>query len=45
MNSYEIYWHDLNEEAQVRLNDLYHDNVDVTPLAIVNLEKSVPDDH
>jgi hypothetical protein len=42
MNTYEIYWHDLNEEAQDRLKDLYHDNVDVTPLAIVNLEKSLP---
>lgn len=39
MNSYEIYWYDLNDKAQDRLKDLYHDNVDITPLAIVNLEK------
>lgn len=45
MNTYEIYWYDLNEEAQDRLKDLYHDNVDLTPLAIVDLEKPLPHDH
>ncbi len=39
MNSYEIYWSDLTEEAQERLQELYHDNIDLSPLAIVDIEE------
>lgn len=38
MKQFEIYWHDLNEEAQERLKDLYHDNIDISPLAIIDVE-------
>lgn len=38
MTSYSIYWDDLNDKAKEHLKDLYHDNVDLTPLAIVDLE-------
>lgn len=35
---YEIYWHDLTEDAQVRLKGLYHDNIELCPLAIIDIE-------
>lgn len=35
---YEIYWEDLNKEAQERLKDLYHENIDIHPLAIFEIE-------
>jgi hypothetical protein len=38
MNSYEIYWEDLTPEAQERLKELNHENVNLTPLAIINIE-------
>ena len=38
MKTYEIYWNDLTFEAQKRLKDLYHDNVQLTPLAIIEIE-------
>lgn len=38
MESYEIYWNDLTDEAKERLEDLNHANVELTPLAIVELE-------
>lgn len=37
--TFEIYWKDLSEEAQERLKDLYHGNIDLTPLAIIEIEE------
>ncbi len=39
MKTYEIYWHDLTEEAKVKLMDLDHENVDLSPLAIIEIEE------
>jgi len=39
MKSYEIYWNDLTKEAQERLKDLYHENIDLSPLAIIDIEE------
>ena len=38
METHEIYWSDLNEEAQERMVDLYHENVELSPLAIIDIE-------
>lgn len=38
MKQFEIYWHDLTVDAQERLKDLYHDNIDISPLAIIDVE-------
>lgn len=35
---YEIYWDDLTEEAQARLKGLYHGNIELCPLAIIDIE-------
>jgi hypothetical protein len=35
---YEIYWDDLTEEAQLRLKELYHENIELSPLAIIDIE-------
>ena len=39
MKVFEIYWKDLNEEAQKRLADLYHDNIDLCPLTVIVIEE------
>ena len=39
MAQYEIYWDDLTEEAQERLKGLYHGNIDLSPLAIFDVEE------
>lgn len=36
---YEIFWKDLNKKAKERLKDLYHKNIDISPLAILEVEK------
>ncbi len=36
---YEIYWDDLTEEAQSRLKGLYHENIGLCPLAIIDIEE------
>ena len=41
MIQYEIYWDDLTEEAQERLKDLYHENIDLNPLAIIDVEEEL----
>ena len=41
MEQYEIYWDDLTEEAQERLKDLYHENIDLNPLAIIDVEEEL----
>lgn len=38
MTLYEIHWNDLTEEAKVKLKGLYHDNVELTPLTIIEVE-------
>lgn len=38
MTQYEIYWSDLTPEAQERLSELKDDNVDLSPLAIIDVE-------
>tara|TARA_R100000306_G_scaffold62417_1_gene69844 strand:- start:3469 stop:3603 length:135 start_codon:yes stop_codon:yes gene_type:complete len=35
---YEIHWDDLTEGAQLRLKELYHENIELSPLAIIDLE-------
>lgn len=44
METYEIYWSDLNEEAQERLAALYHENIDYTPIAFVDIEPDIDDE-
>ena len=39
MKSFEIYWEDLTEEAKERLKDLYHENIDLIPIAIIDIEE------
>jgi hypothetical protein len=41
MESYEIYWSDLTPAAKKRLKELYHDNIELTPLAIIDIEREV----
>lgn len=43
MKSFEIYWSDLTYEAQKRLKELYHENIELTPIAIVDIENT--EDH
>jgi hypothetical protein len=38
MAQFEIYWDDLTDEAKERLSDLNHGNVDLTPLAVIEVE-------
>jgi hypothetical protein len=38
MRSLEIFWDDLTDEAKERLHLLYHDNIDNSPIAIVDVE-------
>ena len=40
VKEYPIYWEDLTVSAKERLNDLYHENIDNTPIAIVALEET-----
>jgi len=35
---HEIYWDDLNIEAQYRLKDLFHNNLEFIPLTIIETE-------
>lgn len=39
MQQFEIYWDDLTEEAKERLKDLYHENIDLSPIVIIELEE------
>jgi len=38
MKSFEIFWSDLNEEAQERMREIYHENIDLSPIAILDIE-------
>lgn len=44
MKTYEIYWNDLTEEAQERLEDLNHENIELSPLAIIHIEDEDKDE-
>ena len=39
MKSYKIYWKDLSKEAKERLKEMYHENIDLTPLAVIDIEE------
>ena len=41
MESFGIYWDDLTPEAQERLKALWHENVGLSPLAIIDIESEV----
>lgn len=41
MKQHEIYWSDLTPEAQARLKELNHENIDNSPLAIIDIEEEV----
>jgi hypothetical protein len=36
---FEIYWDDLTLEAQERLKAIYHENIDLLPLATIEVEE------
>lgn len=39
MKTYEIYWSNLSKEAQEKMKELYHDNIELSPLAIIEIEE------
>lgn len=39
MTTYEIYWSDLTKEAQERLAGMYDENIDMSPIAIIDREE------
>jgi len=39
MKSYEVYWEDLTPEAKERLRELYHGNINLSPLVIIEIEE------
>ena len=39
--TFEIYWDDLNPTAQGRLKNLYHENINLSPIAIIEVEDKV----
>lgn len=43
MKTFEIYWDDLTEEFKERHKELYHDNIELAPIAIIDLEEEVDD--
>lgn len=45
MKSYEIYWDDLNEDAKERLKNIYHENIDLSSLAIIDIEENESEDN
>ena len=36
---HEIYWNDLTKSAKFRLKDLYHKNIDLSPLTIIEVKE------
>lgn len=45
MRTVEIYWDDLNAAARKRLKkDLYHENIDLSPIAIIEIEEEYEPD-
>ncbi len=45
MKTFEIYWDDLTEEAQTRMQEMYHENIGMLPIAIVDIEDEEEDDN
>tara|TARA_R110002072_G_scaffold302796_1_gene488815 strand:- start:6744 stop:6881 length:138 start_codon:yes stop_codon:yes gene_type:complete len=45
MKQFEIYWSDLTEEAKKRLQDLNHENIELSPLAIIEIENTKSHDY
>lgn len=43
MKSFEIYWDDLTDIAKERLKELYHENIDLAPIAIIDIEENFDD--
>lgn len=39
--TFEIYWDDLTPKAKTRLQDLYHENINLAPIAIIELDESI----
>ena len=39
MKTYEIFWNDLNNEAKEKFKDLYHENIDLSPIAIIERDE------
>jgi len=39
MITHEIYWDDLTPETQERLKKVYHENISLSPLAIIEIEE------
>jgi len=44
MKTYEIYWDDLTPDAQEKLKDMYHENIDLTPIACIEIQDDVEDE-
>ena len=44
MAQYGIYWSYLTEKAQDKLKGLYHENIDMSPIAIIDIEDEEEDD-
>lgn len=38
MKTFQIFWDDLTEEAQERLQELHDDNFDIMPIATIDIE-------
>jgi len=39
MKTFDIYWSDLNVKAKAKFKELYHDNIDLNPIAIIEIEE------
>ena len=39
MKTYEIFWDDLNNEAKEKLKNIYHENIGLSPIAIIEREE------
>jgi len=39
MRTYKIFWSDLTDEARKRLEDIYHANIELSPLAVIDIEE------
>lgn len=40
MIDYEIYWNDLIDEAKAKLKPIYHSNINLAPLAVIQREEN-----
>jgi hypothetical protein len=45
MTTYSIFWNDLTDTAKERLSVLYHENIDVGPIATIDIEDDIEDDN